>query len=117
MWAVARTVVVIDFGTNDLSNKNCVPEDLADRIVAFARELLTIPSVAQVGIGLDFSILSYIPKTLRTSGCAKRKLLHQFGTTSQIFDTYLREFEWQENHKGHQQRLAAWLVCIRQQYP
>ena len=49
MWAVARTVVVIDFGTNDLSNKNCVPEDLADRIVAFARELLTIPSVAQVG--------------------------------------------------------------------
>ena len=46
--AVAPTVVVIDIGTNDLSNKNCVPEDLADRIVAFARELLTIPSVAQV---------------------------------------------------------------------
>ena len=46
--AVAPTVVVIDIGTNDLSNKNCVPEDLADRTVAFARELLTIPSVAQV---------------------------------------------------------------------
>ncbi|KAK2193991.1 hypothetical protein NP493_4g14041 [Ridgeia piscesae] len=41
-------VVMIVIGTNDLSNKNCVPEDLVDRIVAFARELLTISPIAQV---------------------------------------------------------------------
>ena len=48
---------------------------------------------------------------------AKRKLRRQFGTTRQLFDTYLREFVWQVRHKGHQHRLAALLVCIRQQYP
>ena len=48
---------------------------------------------------------------------AKRKLRRQFGTTRQLFDTYLREFVWQERYKGHQHRLAALLVCIRQQYP
>ena len=48
---------------------------------------------------------------------AKRKLCRQFGTTRQLFDTYLREFVCQVRHKGHQHRLAALLVCIRQQYP
>ena len=47
---------------------------------------------------------------------AKRKLRRQFGTTRQLFDTYLHEFVWQERHKGHRHRLAALLVCIRQQY-
>ena len=41
MWVIAPTVVLVDIGTNDLGN-GCVPEDLAERIVAFARELLTI---------------------------------------------------------------------------
>ena len=45
--AVAPTVVLVDIGTNDLSN-GCDPGKLADGTVAFARELLTIPSVAQV---------------------------------------------------------------------
>ena len=43
---IAPTVVLVDIRTNDLGN-GCVPEDLAERIVAFARELLTIPSVSQ----------------------------------------------------------------------
>ena len=41
VWVIAPTVVLVDIGTNDLGN-GCVPEDLAERIVAFARELLTI---------------------------------------------------------------------------
>ena len=34
--AIAPTVVLVDIRTSDLSN-GCVPEDLAERIVAFAR--------------------------------------------------------------------------------
>ena len=54
---IAPTVVLVDIGTNDLGN-GCVPEDLAERIVAFARELLTIPSVSQVVV---CEILTRIP--------------------------------------------------------
>ena len=54
---IAPTVVLVDIGTNDLSN-GCVPEDLAERIVAFARELLTIPSVSQLVV---CEILTRIP--------------------------------------------------------
>ena len=40
--AIAPTVVLVDIRTSDLSN-GCVPEDLAERIVAFVRgcEILT----------------------------------------------------------------------------
>ena len=41
VWVIVPTFVLVDIGTNDLGN-GCVPEDLAERIVAFARELLTI---------------------------------------------------------------------------
>ena len=37
--AIAPTVVLVDIRTSDLSN-GCVPEDLAERIVAFARECM-----------------------------------------------------------------------------
>ena len=47
----------------------------------------------------------------------KRKLRHQFGTTGALFPTYLGEFVWHECHKGHDQRLSALLLCIREQYP
>ena len=48
---------------------------------------------------------------------AKRKLRRQFGTTRALFDTYLEEFMWEQRHNDHKHRLAALLVCIRQQYP
>ena len=48
---------------------------------------------------------------------AKRMLRRQFGTTMALFDTYLEEFMWEQRHKEHKQRLAALLVCTRQQYP
>ena len=50
-------IVLVDIGTNDLSN-GCDPGNLAEGIVAFARGLLTIPSVTQVVV---CEILTRIP--------------------------------------------------------
>ena len=57
--AIARTIVLVDIGTNELSN-GCVPEDRAEGIVAFICELLTIPSVSHIVV---CEILTRIPVT------------------------------------------------------
>ena len=44
LCAEASNVVFIDTGTNDICN-GCVPEELAEGIVAFAHKLTSIPFV------------------------------------------------------------------------
>ena len=45
--AIVPTVDLVDIGTNDIGI-GCIHEHLVELIEAFARELLTIPSVSQV---------------------------------------------------------------------
>lgn len=46
---------------------------------------------------------------------AKRKLRYQFGTSRQLFPTYLDEFVWKKAHP--ERKFANFLQCITEQYP